>query len=147
MVLLEKLLNNKNKLFPYYITWLIISNKLQLIKLNLKKLHNDINFIKNMKNNDVKEYYIPLWKIHFNLEYNLFLLKNYLSVETVDRIFDKRKRITNPFDNINQIIMDYELLILNLKKNKYAMVLDNGRNIAQSLRIILSYITRLKFVS
>ena len=48
-----------------------------------------------MKNNDVKEYYIPLWKIHFNLEYNLFLLKNYLSVETVDRIFDKRKRITN----------------------------------------------------
>ena len=100
-----------------------------------------------MKNKDIKEYYVPLWKIHFNLEYNLFLLKNYLSVETVDRIFDKRKRITNPFDNVIQIIMDYELLILNLEKNKYTMVLDNGRDIAQSLRIILSYITRLKFVS
>tara|TARA_B100001750_G_C15468744_1_gene578574 strand:+ start:1162 stop:1464 length:303 start_codon:yes stop_codon:yes gene_type:complete len=99
-----------------------------------------------MKNKDIREYYVYLWKIHFDLEYNLFLLKNYLSIETVDRVFEKRKRIQNPFDNINQIISDYELLILDLKKNKYYLVLDKGRYIAQSLRIILSYITRIKFV-
>lgn len=99
-----------------------------------------------MKNKDIREYYVYLWKIHFDLEYNLFLLKNYLSIETVDRVFEKRKRIQNPFDNINQIISDYELLILDLKKNRYYIVLDKGRYIAQSLRIILSYITRIKFV-
>ena len=99
-----------------------------------------------MKNKDIREYYVYLWKIHFDLEYNLFLLKNYLSIETVDRVFEKRKRIQNPFDNINQIISDYELLILDLKKNKYYLVLDKGRYIAQSLRIILSYINRIKFV-
>ena len=99
-----------------------------------------------MKNKDIREYYVYLWKIHFDLEYNLFLLKNYLSIETVDCVFEKRKRIQNPFDNINQIISDYELLILDLKKNRYYIVLDKGRYIAQSLRIILSYITRIKFV-
>tara|TARA_B100000315_G_C14533353_1_gene567250 strand:- start:630 stop:932 length:303 start_codon:yes stop_codon:yes gene_type:complete len=99
-----------------------------------------------MKNKDICEYYVYLWKIHFDLEYNLFLLKNYLSIETVDRVFEKRKRIQNPFDNVNQIISDYELLILDLKKNKYYLVLNKGRYIAQSLRIILSYITRIKFV-
>ena len=99
-----------------------------------------------MKNKNIREYYVHLWKIHFDLEYNLFLLKNYLSIETVDRVFEKRKRIQNPFDNVNQIISDYELLILDLKKNKYYLVLDKGRYIAQSLRIILSYIIRIKFV-
>ena len=126
--------------------WHIIKNKLNLIKSSLKSTHNDIILLKNMKNKDIREYYVYLWKIHFDLEYNLFLLKNYLSIETVDRVFEKWNRIQNPFDNINQIISDYELLILDLKKNRYYIVLDKGRYIAQSLRIILSYITRIKFV-
>ena len=89
-----------------------------------------------MKNKDIREYYVYLWKIHFDLEYNLFLLKNYLSIETVDRVFEKRKRIQNPFDNP----------ILFMYGDLEYIVLDKGRYIAQSLRIILSYITRIKFV-
>ena len=63
-----------------------------------------------MKNKDIREYYVYLWKIHFDLEYNLFLLKNYLFF--LKKLFSKVLSINSaPNSNTIFIVSKYHYLL------------------------------------